>query len=214
MGWETYRVYFAEIVPRVSDGFRDFWTNASVWGYWSKLLEAPNRHVIPLCELPWLATAASLLSAALLSVMAAWRSAHATSRQERDVAFGLCVIAMILVTPVAWDHYFLMLVLPLACLWAHGPMRLDFRLTLVTLSIVLLTIRPTPIWVGIIGGPGELPVDPNVKGSVGLPVHALTVLAYQTYALGALFLVMLLTGRTTAGKTAELKMAGKTERSW
>ena len=79
--------------------------------------------------------------------------------------------------------------------------------------IILLTLRPAPIWVGVIGGPGELPLDPTVKASVGSPVHALTVLAYQTYALLAFFLVAAFTRPKPVERPLEIVTAEGTEGS-
>ena len=186
LGWEAYRSYFTEVVPRVN-GFRDYWANASVWGYWSKLLDAPNGHILTLWHVPAVAKAASLLSAGLLTALTAWRCYRAADRADRDGAFGLCVIAMILVAPIAWDHYFLMLVLPLAMLWCRLPATVFHRGCLCFLIVVLFTLRPAPIWLSVIGGPGEIPTDKMVVPSVALPRHALTVLAYEFYALLALF---------------------------
>jgi hypothetical protein len=57
---------------------------------------------------------------------------RAQSRYERDHAFATCITAMLLVTPIVWDHYLLLLLLPVALLWASlptsGPVRWDFRL--------------------------------------------------------------------------------------
>ena len=187
MGTRTYRDYFGHVVPTVREGFRDFWPNASIHGFWSKLLDAPNSHVVQLADSPPLAAALTLIGVLLVTAMAAWKCWTARSLAERDVAFAVCLLSVMLVSPITWDHYFLILILGWAILWKHMPRRLLDRSALITSIIVLATLRPRWLWDAVIPGPGELVYFGDAEPSVALPVHVLTVISYQFYMLVALF---------------------------
>ncbi len=188
LGVQTYRDYFGRVVPEVRDGFLDFWPNASISGFWSKLLDAPNGHVIPVAYFPALAAALTWLSVLAVTGLAAWKCWRARTEAERDVAFAVCMVAMMLVSPITWDHYFMLLVLAWAILWQQLPRRASWRIALLASIIVLGTMRPRWLWDAVIPGPGELVYFSNAEPSVALPVHVLTVISYQFYMLVALFL--------------------------
>jgi hypothetical protein len=87
---------------------------------------------------------------------------------------------MLLVSPITWDHYFLLLLLPLAVLWPQLPPKRGWRCAWGAI-LVLLCLNPKLVWDRTIAGPGEL------LGGVAQPIHAATVLSYQCYTLLALF---------------------------
>jgi hypothetical protein len=175
-------------VPTVKDGFRDFWANASITGFWSKLLDAPNGHVITWIHNPPLATSLTLVSMLLVTAVAARKCWLAETTASRDTAFATCVVALLLVSPITWDHYFLLLVLTWAILWYRLPATWWNRSTLAIMVFSLFTIRLDWIFKPVIPGPGELVYFGDAEPSVALPIHALTVLAFQFYMLVALFL--------------------------
>ena len=92
-----------------------------------------------------------------------------------------------LVSPIAWDHYFLLLLLPLAFLWRYLPAT-GLRVLVTCFAIILLTVNPKWVWDATIPGDGELAVGRGVVASVATPLHAVTALSYQFYTLLALFL--------------------------
>ena len=52
-----------------------------------------------------------------VTVAVCWSS---STRDDRDRAFALAVVAMLLVSPITWTHYFLLLLMPLALLWMRS----------------------------------------------------------------------------------------------
>lgn len=82
---------------------------------------------------------------------------------------------MLLVAPIVWQHYFLLLLLPLAIVWRDLPPSTPARAIFVAI-ILALGLWPERVW-GVIG----------LVGHDALPIHALGVLSYQFYALLALF---------------------------
>jgi hypothetical protein len=187
LGVEAYRGYVEEALPRM-EAIRGEWSNASLPGLWTKLFDpATGRtRVTPLRRSPALARTATALSGAIVLIVVAVRARRARTRTEQDWAFGLAVTGMLLVSPVTWDHYFLLLLLPVALLWLGLPSSNLARATL--LGVVgVLCMHPGLLWdAWIPGGPR--------KGTAG-PVQTLLVLSPQCYALLALFVLLLMVKR-------------------
>jgi hypothetical protein len=119
-----------------------------------------------------------------LAVMAVWSRSvmRADTADKRDRAFGLALVAMLLVSPITWDHYFLLLLLPLAQVWrdvsGSGRGRIAFLVI-----VIVLCLNPVLVWPYFIaGGRGH---------GIAQPGHSLTILAMQCYALVGLFVMSL-----------------------
>lgn len=178
-GADSFRTYFFEIVPQVGQ-FRDTWPNASLMGFWSKLFDGSRSgHVVPLWNNVLLMQAAYLISSGLLVLAAGWRVWQAKSRGQRDVAFGLCIIAMLLVSPVTWNHYFVMLILPLAVLWQTAERSVWQRSFVAAAVLMLLTIQPQWIW--------SIAIPGREGAYVAQPWQTLAYISIQFYVLLALF---------------------------
>lgn len=106
---------------------------------------------------------------------------RARSRSEQDLALATCITAMLLVTPTVWEHYFLLLLLPVALLWmslpTSGPARWDFRL------ILFILWMSRSLWWKIFLGADRI----AWTHLTALPWQTLTALSFQTYALLGLF---------------------------
>src|SRR5262249_13750899 len=108
MGFETYQSYYQDVIPRVA-ALRSNWINASLPGLWIKRFDpAPKERVEPLWRSPVLARLGTWLSCGVVVAVLSRIVWQARSRAERDQAFGLTVIAMLLVSPITWDHYLLL----------------------------------------------------------------------------------------------------------
>ena len=186
LGWECFHDYAVEVVPQVGE-FRDFWPNASIAGFWCKLFDGSSGHVVPLLHAPLFAKLASVSTCLVVTVGYVRRTWQADSAARRDAAFGLGIVAMLLVSPITWDHYFLLLALPLAILWAQRPASTPSQAFLLTMIVVLGIVNPKWIWDATIVGDGELVFLPDQIASVAQPWQTLTLISYQFYALFALF---------------------------
>lgn len=116
LGIAAYEDYVRDAMPQVSL-FRDWWANCSLTGFWCKLFETPSHHVIPLWSSPWLARTGIAVSCLLVVIAVVRNVRSARSTDELDLAFGATTVAMLLVSPITWDHYFLLLIPLLAILW-------------------------------------------------------------------------------------------------
>jgi hypothetical protein len=181
-GLQTYRSYVAEILPQVEQ-FRSSWVNASLPGFWIKLFDpaTATERVEPLWRSSRLAQIGAALSGVVVSILVAQRALRARTRRDKDLAFGLAVVGMLLVSPVTWDHYFLLLILPGLLLWLELPPSNLLRAALMVVIAVLCT-HPALFWnTWIPGGFGK---------GMATPWQALLVLSLQCYALVALFVLM------------------------
>jgi hypothetical protein len=177
LGTRCYVDYFNQVIPSVNQ-YRSYAPNISVWGFWYKLFD-PNDgylyNLAPLCESPLSARLGSLASSALIVASCVWVAWRSTSRLQRDQAFAITMIATLLVSPISWDHYLLLLTPALALTWSHlRPSNFDR----VSFFVILLVFWAPPrmIWDRF------LPLHGNATS-----VHALTLLSLQTYALLFLF---------------------------
>ncbi len=115
LGWDAHRDYLRVVLPRM-ETFRSYGYNAAIAGLWYKLFNpmADVGLVAPLWQSPTLArwgTLASNLAVTAIVAMAVWR---ARTLSRRNLAFGLTVSAMLLVSPVTWDFSMPLLLVPLA----------------------------------------------------------------------------------------------------
>jgi hypothetical protein len=185
LGVDAYRSYVQEVLPQVA-WFRVGWNNASLPGFWAKLFDpAPDiaRSVWrteALWQSPPLATAGTFLSCAALTALLAWVIYRARSRSECDRAFGAAITGMLLVSPVVWEHYFVLLLLPVALLGTAFPERILARVLFLVVVIALFFIPPADLQ--------DLVISRNSPPGIATPLDTLTVLSFQLYALLGLFL--------------------------
>jgi hypothetical protein len=153
VGPDAYRDYVIRVLPTLKE-FDAYANNASLQAFWLKNF-ASGGHVFgltiePLIRVPWLAQAGIVVSYAVVLVSALFlinrssAQSHCTQRSG-DLAFALATVTMLLLTPVCWDHYLLLLALPLALLWARlGTSNLE-RLVLLIL-VACVWIGPLDLW--------------------------------------------------------------------
>ncbi len=119
LGWDDFRTYLNEVIPSLTP-YQSSRQNVSVNGFWLRIYDPdPSEHVIPLVRIPILATILVSLSRVTIVGLVAWRTIQAKTGSDRDRAYGAAVVAMLLVSPIAWTHYFLLLALPLLWLWQN-----------------------------------------------------------------------------------------------
>ncbi len=188
LGLETYQDYVMKVAPQVSV-FRDYWPNASIVGFWSKLFDPQSGHVRPITELPLLARIASAVTILTMSGLLIRRASNAQTREDIDSSWAAGFVGMILASPIAWDHYFVLLIPCLVIQWPRSTT--SGKSLLLLLSIGLLVVYPKWIWDATIPGDGELAFLPGMTQSIATPLQSLTVLSYQFYLLVVWFLLSL-----------------------
>jgi alpha-1,2-mannosyltransferase len=181
LGVQTYLDYCRDVLPNLAI-YRDVWLNSSFSGYWHKLFNSSSGHTIPLWHSPALALGGTVASCAVLTAVLAVLTWRARTREEQDLAFGLTLNGMLLVSPITWDHYFILLTLPALLLW----LRLRRGgLARVALGVMLLALffDPDTVWRAVTGGPGVR------TQQVATAWQTLGIVSHLFYALLGLFLL-------------------------
>jgi hypothetical protein len=153
VGLDAYRDYFDHVLPMQRE-YQAYWNNASIMAFWLKNFSTGaslfGLTIEPVILAPRLARAGIVASYALILTTTCLflnrsRSARGTRLQSGDLCFALSIVAMLLLTPTCWEHYFLLLALPLALVWAGlGQSNLQ-RSTFLAL-IVAVWVGPKLLW--------------------------------------------------------------------
>lgn len=149
LGTQSFVDFVQHAMPEVGK-YRRTWANASLDGFWTRLLSAESDRAIPLVAGRWLPKIAYLLSAATLVGTLAYFTRRCRTRESNDLAFGLHIAAMLLVSPITWDHYFLLLTQPLL-LVAYHLSRRDLIRKLLTPALFMLWLNPLFLWMLFLG---------------------------------------------------------------
>ena len=180
-GRAAFTTYIQAVVPSLSL-YRSGWGNTSLTGFWMRLFDPEEfERVAPLIRAPELARDLTIASQIAVLVLAAIRCGQAGTRQERDRALALTVVGMLLVSPLTWSHYYLILLMPLAV----QRLPPTWRLTQAAWYACLFVF-----WTPLLGAllsiarPGAASLNPPPPIQ---PWLTLTVLALPTYALVFLF---------------------------
>ena len=153
LGPQTYFDYLQNVLPEAAR-WRGATSNASLPGLWCKLF-APTGYHGPseaLGDSPPVALVGTVLSVILVTALVVWRSLVSSSPMtgargpESDRAWCLALCGMLLVSPVSWDHYFLLL-LPAFLLLRHESLShweaLLYWGGLVVFALPMLTLAAT-----------------------------------------------------------------------
>ena len=182
LGVGAYRDYVRVVLPAIQ-WFRVGWENQSLDGFWSRLFdgapETPRNYSRSrvLWYDPAVARGAYWASAVVITLVMAMATRRARTRYDEDRAFGVAATAMLLLSPILWEHYLLLLLVPLGVLWADSSRRVVGRVALTTLTIILF-ISPRLVWTAF-----------DLGGKVARPIDNVTVIPYQCYALLGLFVL-------------------------
>ncbi len=209
LGWQAHVDYVTLAMPALRS-MRDAWGNVSLDAFWARLFDAPSSVVEAWQTLPaWRIAGTVLSSLALLGWLIA-RLRNSDRFKTDDAGFSLCVVAMLLLSPITWAHYFMLLLVPLAIAWrttfgqgnnssggADSSARWSGRQVVFHLVFWSLLLAPRIGWSLAFRLPPTVTTADHrqttkrsmwkLDGRVALPVHSLTGLSYQTYALLALF---------------------------
>ena len=133
------------------------------------------------------------------------KSRTTTNQEYQDLSYSLTVVAMLLLTPICWDHYLLLLAVPLAKIWARlgqsGLARAAFLL-------IVMAAWADPIELWRIGGVDlasnwsnfhDVPARTYI---VHRPLFVLVFLSVHFYALVATYvwLALLARGELASGR--------------
>jgi hypothetical protein len=177
LGTSDVQHYFQHVVPAVQT-WRSAWLNCSLAGYWARLFDVTDVGTREWFHAPALANALTYATCGALTAAVAWSSWRANSRPRRDLAFAAAVVAMLLVSPVTWDHSLLILLVPVAILWYYVARSIESQLLLAALLYVPAFVPAVHLW--------RLLLEPTslaVMNRLADPWHCVVALAIVTYCL-------------------------------
>ena len=185
-GVDAYRDYLTVVLPSISDVTNN-WGNASLLAFWERLFDNSSTSTQPLVNSPALLQISvwtSWLVLTALVVRSVWKTRTEPFSNE---SFAITIVAMLLMSPTTWHHYFIILAFPVGLLLSRYQPHTGKRL-LVNLLILALAISPRIAWAVLI--PTQKTAGPVVEstpwekgGMVALPWQSLTALSYQCYLL-------------------------------
>lgn len=181
LGIQPYLDYVHLVLPEAFE-WRSANTNASLPGLWSKLFDPGTRggHYRPLVDSPFLAKLLTAISWLVVTSLLIPICYKARTVSEIDHAFGMTLVGMLLLSPITWDHYFLLLPLPLLCIW----MRLPRAIMSQSLFLVVLVGLFGPIYtaMSVLIPPRQTELGMSPLQTLGLPT-------FSCYMLCALFAI-------------------------
>ncbi|QDU13456.1 Polyprenol-phosphate-mannose-dependent alpha-(1-2)-phosphatidylinositol mannoside mannosyltransferase [Gimesia maris] len=193
LGSDSYHDYLTVVLPSLAD-ITNNWGNASLLAFWERLFDQPTDTISPVVDSPLLLLVTvwtSWLALTALVAGAIWKTRHA---KFSDQSFAITIVAMLLMTPTTWHHYFIILLVPAGILLEAFPPYSGKR-WLVNLTLIALAISPRLAWALLI--PSQKTITPATAsapwqqgGMVAAPWQSLTALSYQCFAL--LFMMALL----------------------
>lgn len=176
-GWNAFETYIRQVLPSLGV-FRGSWSNFSATGYWTRV--GRQFHV------PAFGSAAAIASQCAVVAIVAWSGWRIRSVRDRDLAYALAIVGMTLASPVAWGHYFVMLVLPMVLIWYYLPAGPARGLLIAAMLILWL---PQLVYPRAILGSEQVKLLTNTHPIPDSPVLCLLALGAIPYALTALFLI-------------------------
>jgi hypothetical protein len=189
-GWSEFLTYIYQAVPSVTT-YETTWRNVSLVGYWLRIFNPqPQEKIIPLIYSPAVSWGLLMVSRLLVIGAVAWLAWRAQSVARRDRAFAASIVGMLLLSPVAWTHYFVLLAVPIAlmCVWCPaGLSRCVLGVVLVVMALpedLLLTLTIGAEQTADLAGARRNPITPLLN---------ITVISSFAYALMALFVLVLVT---------------------
>lgn len=127
-GVQTYDHFIRYAMPEVLL-YRDWWANYSITGTWFKLFQPWSRQSVALWHDPMTAQWGAWVTMAMIIGATAFIIHRGRGNVEAQrSSFAVLIATMVLVAPIAWDHYFLLLLWPLVRLAIRMPRSWTVRL--------------------------------------------------------------------------------------
>lgn len=122
-GVGAFQDYVQNVVPAVRERWEATWPNTSLNGLWIRVANPPEQQTGPgAFRSPLLAKAGFGACGLLIAAGTAWAAWRSRKEGDPDIGWAVAVAALPLVSPMAWQHYYALHVVPLAVLAArlHG----------------------------------------------------------------------------------------------
>lgn len=119
-GGGAFQDYVRDVIPAVRERWEATWPNCSLNGLWIRAVNPPPQQAGPEAfRSPMLAKAGFGVCALLIVGCTAWAGWRARKEGDPDIGWAAAVAALPLVSPMAWQHYYVLHLVPLAILAAR-----------------------------------------------------------------------------------------------
>jgi hypothetical protein len=143
VGLDDMRTYSNIIIGRFLNEWSGFVLNHSLNGVITRLFGEGSGWAEPLIELPRIKSLlVILLNSAILIYTILKMRVIAVTKEHADYAFGLTIVAMLLLSPIIWGHIFPVLILPISLLLREYIRDPSPRKLRILLFIILLLSLP------------------------------------------------------------------------
>ena len=115
IGFDRIAYYYLKIVGSVSELYRGYYFNFSLWTIGWRIFDGTGSQVLGGVNAPPLFNApaiAPIVSIAISLTILIFGFAFAFKARNFDTSFGILVCLIILVSPVAWIHYLIITLIP------------------------------------------------------------------------------------------------------
>lgn len=123
LGGDVFHQYISEIAPRNIQEWRGYPIALSLSSLVFSLLYVPQPGVggwtQGIFDLPQLIPYATILVTFLVFAVSCWMVHTAMKEKDRDVAACVAMTAMILLSPISWQHILVVMLFPLSLLWTR-----------------------------------------------------------------------------------------------
>jgi alpha-1,2-mannosyltransferase len=188
-GVGAFQDYVFQVLPAIAGQFETSWVNLSLHGFWLRLMESELiRTWFGTDTAPLVGRVLAWVAAAIVTLFVAWSCRIPRTRDSLDRSFALAVVAMLLVSPITWSHYSLLLVMPLGL----AMMRVSTGLGTWSLVAILAVLWLPPsfaaqTWLGQAGAQSTSALaNAQVSTSVNL-----ALISVPHYGLLGLFVLIL-----------------------
>ncbi len=143
IGFGPFSAYYLQITMQVGAIYHAFLKNYSLWSIGYRLFAGTQPiggnyiSAPPLINLP---NIAPLVSAGLAGIFLVLGLIWAIRTKDSDIAYAIMVCVLVAVSPIAWDHYYIMIVISLAILLSYLAQNAFPNGQTVTLLIILLML--------------------------------------------------------------------------
>lgn len=167
--------------------------NASLMGFFTRIFGGSVG--VPLINSPTIGLFLTLVVSILAVVLLLWSAklGDNDNKYDFDLVFSITIISMLLVSPLGWIYYFIVLIIPLIVAWYAAKQQGDILLKwLLIVAWILCTIPH-----GLIEG-GEL-----------RPIDMFTWAGFPFYGLLLFMIILIVLFRNSRNKSSKVPADGK-----
>lgn len=141
IGPQSQIQYVTEIAPRDINNFAHYPINLSFGGIFRRLF-TENDLSYPIINSPIVSTIGIWTCTFLIMVLAIYRAITSKNQYEDDISYALIILAMLLISPITWEHILPILILPFGLSLSILVKKYNPNISHLNLLIIILVSIP------------------------------------------------------------------------